>query len=235
LIGAGAETVAKISDYGKLLLPVMTAAMAAQGGVTGATVLYSGTALFDALLGSLISAVLVPMIYVYLTLSVAEGLLEGDTLKKMRDFVKWLVTWCLKTVLYIFTGYMSITGVLSGVTDKTAMKAAKLTISGAVPVVGGIMADASEAVLISAGVVKSSVGVYGLWAMIAIIIGPFLQIGVQYLLLKGMGAVCGVFSGKKLSALLQDVSSAMGLLLGMTGTVSMLFLISIVCFLKGVG
>lgn len=235
LIGAAAQTIEQLSDYGKLLLPVMTAAVAAQGGTTSATALYSGTAIFDAFLGTLISSILVPMVYVFLTLAVADSILDGDILKRMRDFVKWLVTWCLKTVLYVFTGYISISGVVSGATDKAAMKAAKLTISGAVPVVGSIMSDASEAILVSAGVLKSAAGVYGLWAIIAMVIGPFLRIGVQYLLLKLMSALCAVFASQKLSALLQNFSTAMGLLLGMTGAVSLLFLISTVCFLKGVG
>lgn len=235
LIGAAVQAIGQLSDYGKLLLPVMTAAIAAQGGATSATALYAGTAVFDAFLGTLISSVLVPMVYIFLTLTVADGILEGDVLRRIRDFVKWLVTWCLKTVLYIFTGYMSITGVVSGVADKAALKAAKLTISGAVPVVGNILSDASEAVLVSAGVVKSAVGIYGLWALIAVAIGPFLRIAVQYLLLKLMAAVCSIFAGKKLSELLQDFSSAMGLLLGMTGAVSLLFIISTVCFLKEVG
>ena len=235
LIGAAEQAIQQLSNYGKMLLPVLTAAVAAQGGTASATGLYSGTAIFDAFLGSLISSVLVPIVYVFLTLSAADSILDGDILKRMRDFVKWLVTWCLKTVLYIFTGYMSITGVVSGVTDKAAMKAAKLTISGAVPVVGGIMSDASEAILVSAGVMKSAVGIYGLWAILAIAIAPFLRVGVHYLLLKLMAALCALFAGKKMAALLQDFSSAMGLLLGMTGAVSLLFIISTVCFLKGVG
>lgn len=235
LIGAAAETIERLSDYGKLLLPVMAAAMASQGGASSATALYSGTAIFDALLSNLISAVLVPMIYVFLAVAVADSVLDGELLHRIKDFLKWLVTWCLKTILYIFTGYISITGVVAGSTDKTALKAAKLTISGAVPVVGGIISDASEALLVSAGMVKNSVGVYGLWAMIAMAIGPFLRIGVHYLLLKAMGAVCGIFAGKKMTGLLQDFSAAMGLLLGMTGAVSLLFIISTVCFMKGVG
>lgn len=235
LIGAAAQAIQQLSDYGKLLLPVMTAAVAAQGGTTSATALYSGTAIFDAFLSTLLSSVLVPMVYIFLTLSVANSLLDGEILKRMRDFVKWLVTWCLKTVLYIFTGYMGITGVVSGATDKAAMKAAKLTIAGAVPVVGGIMSDASEAILVSAGVLKSAAGVYGLWAIMAIVIAPFLRVAIQYLLLKLMSALCGLFASQKMSGLIQDFSSAMGLLLGMTGTVALLFLISTVCFLKEVG
>ena len=45
--------------------------------------------------------------------------------------------------------------------------------------------------------------------------------------------MCAVFDVKPVSLLVQDFSSAMGFLLGMTGAVSMLLLVSIVCFMKG--
>lgn len=235
LISTAVSTIRELSDYGKLLLPVMTASMAAQGGATASAALYTGTAVFDALLCGSISSVLIPLVYVFLALAVANSALEQDLLQKLRDFTKWLITWCLKTLLYVFTGYMSITGVVSGATDQAALKAAKLTISGAVPVVGGILSDASEAVLVGAGVVKNAAGIYGLLALLAIAIGPFLRIGIQYLLLKLTAAVSSVFAGKKTAGLIQDFSAAMGLLLAMTGTVCLLLLISVVCFLKGVG
>lgn len=233
LIQDAAETVTELSEYGKLFIPVMTAAMAAQGGVTASATLYAGTAMFDALLCTLISSILVPIIYVFLAMSVANSALSQEVLKKLRDLTKWGVSWCLKTLLYVFTGYISITGVVSGAADQTALKATKLTISGMVPVVGGILSDASEAVLVSAGLVKSAIGVYGLLAVCAIAIGPFLRIGAQYLLLKLTAAVCALFGSKRTVKLIQDFSGAMGLLLAMTGAVSLLLLISTVCFLKG--
>lgn len=233
LIRDAANTVTELSEYGKLLLPVMTAAMAAQGGITGSAAIYTGTAIFDAVLCALISKLLVPMIYIFLALATANSALSEELLKKLRDFIKWLVSWCLKTVMYVFTGYITVTGVVSGTADQAALKATKLTISGMVPVVGGIMSDASEAVLVSAGVVKSAVGVYGLLAIVAIAMGPFLRIGVQYLLLKLTAAVCGVFGNKKTVELIGDFSAAMGLLLAMAGTVCLLLLISVVCFMKG--
>lgn len=233
LIGEAANTIRELSDYGKLLLPVMTAAMAAQGGMTASTALYTGTAVFDAVLSALIASVMIPMVYIFLALSTANSALGQDLLKKLRDFAKWLVTWSLKIILYVFTGYMTVTNVISGTADQAAIKAAKLTISGAVPVVGGILSDASEAILVSAGVVKNAAGIYGLIAVFSIAIGPFLRIGVHYLLLKLTSAVCGVFAGKRTTELLADYSAAMGLLLAMTGTSCLLLLISTVCFLKG--
>lgn len=235
LIHLGTETVGELSDYGKLLLPVMTAAMAAQGGVTTSAALFMGTAVFDAVLSGFISKLLVPLLLIFLCLSIAHSALDEGQLKKMGDFVKWLMVWGLKTVLYVFTGYMSITGVVSGTTDVAAVKAAKLTISGMIPVVGGILSDASESVLVGAGVMKSAVGMYGALALLAICAEPFIRIGIQYLMLKATGAVCEMFGSKQLTALIQNFCAAMGILLAMTGSVCLLLLISTVCFMKGVG
>ncbi len=235
LIRLGTDTVTELSEYGKLLLPVMTAAMAAQGGATSSAALYAGTAVFDALLSTGIVKLLVPMVYVFLVLAVAGCATGEGLLTKLRDFVKWLMTWSLKMILYIFTGYMTVTGVVSGSADAATLKATKLTMSGMIPVVGGILSDASEAVLVGAGVMKSAVGVSGLLAVIAVWISPFLTIGVQYLLLKLTAALCEAFGVKKVTAVIGAFSEAMGLLLAMTSSICVLLLVSTVCLMKGVG
>lgn len=235
MIRLGAETVAELSEYGKLLYPVMAAARAAQGGVTASAALYTGTAIFDAVLSSLISNLMVPMVYLFLALAAANSAAGEDLLKKMRDLLKNAMSWCLKTVLTVFTTYMSITGVVSGTTDAAALKATKVTISSVVPVVGGILSDASEAVLVSAGALKNTAGIYGILAVLAVFLEPFLRIGSHYLILKATAAVCGIFGSKEMTGLIEDFSTAMGLLLAMTGSVCLLLLISTVCFMKGVG
>lgn len=235
MVDLASDTITELSEYGKLLIPVMSASLAAQGGLTSSAALYAGTAVFDSLLVSGISNLLVPMVYVFLVLAIAAGATGQQMLTKLRDFVKWLVTWCLKTILYVFTGYISITGVISGTADAATIKATKLTMSGMIPVVGGILSDASEAVIAGAAVMKSTVGVYGLLAVSAIWISPFLEIGIQYLLLKLTAALCGVFETKMINDVVSAFSAAMGLLLGMTGSVCVLLLVSTVCFMKGVG
>lgn len=235
MISLGAQTVTGISEYGKLLLPVMTAALAAQGGVTASAALYSGTALFDMILTSVISGLLVPMVYLYLALSVSNSAVGESYLKRMRDMVKGFVSWTLKTVLTVFTTYMSITGVVSGTTDAAALKATKVTLSSVVPVVGGILSDASEAVLVSAGVMKNAAGIYGILAIIAVYIEPFLKIWIHYMVLKATVVICSFVHSGRITSLIEDFSSAMGLLLAMTGSVCLLLLISTVCFMKGFG
>ena len=234
LISMGVNTVRQLSDYGKLLLPVLAAAMAGSGGVTGATALYAGTAIFDMLLGLAVSNLMVPMVYAFLALSIAAAATDSERLNHIRDLTKSFVSWCLKLLIYIFTGYITITGVISGSADATALKVTKLTMSGMIPVVGGMLSDASEAVLVSAGLMKNAAGTYGLLALLSVWLAPFVQIGTQYLLLKLTGALCATFGAKRPSQLVNQFSGAMGLLLGMTATMCLLLLVSTVCFMRGV-
>ena len=234
-IRLGVQTVEEMTAYGKLLLPVMTAGLAAQGGVTKSAALYTGTAVFNTVLGSLISALLIPVVHTYLALAIANSAVGEDALKKLRELIKWCATWVLKMGLYIFTGYMGLTGVITGTTDAAALKVTKSTISVAVPVIGGILSEASEAVLVGAALVKNAAGVYGMLAVLALCLEPFARIGIQYLLLKFTSAVCSVFATKQTTELIGDFSTAMGLLLAATGTICLMLLISTVCFMKGVG
>lgn len=235
MINLATETIFEVSKYGKLILPVMTAALAAQGGGTASAALYTGTAFFDAILTTGIEKVTVPLLYIYLTFGIAESAIGEEVLKKIRDFVKWIMTWSIKIVLYGFTGYLSITRVITGVVDSSALKATKLTISGMVPVVGGILSDASETILVSAGLMKNAAGIYGIIAVFAICVSPFIKIGMLYLLLKITTAVCNVFGTKETVGLTQDFATGMGFAFAMTGTVCLLLLISLVCFIKGIG
>ena len=165
LVDMAANTVMELSEYGKLLLPVMTAALASQGGITGSAALYTGTAVFDTILSGAIARLLIPLVYIFLALSVACAATGEELLQRLRNLIKWLMTWGLKILLYIFTGYMGLTGVITGTADEAAVKATKLTMSGMIPVVGGILSDASEAVIIGAGMMKNAAGVYGMLAL----------------------------------------------------------------------
>lgn len=235
MIQLSVSTVTEISEYGKLLLKCLTAAMAAQGGLTASAALYAGTAVFNTLLTTFLTRILVPMIHLFLALGIANAATGQDSLKRIKDFIKWILSWFLKTALTVFTTYLTVTGVVSGTTDAASVKAAKVMISSFVPVIGSILSDASESVLVSASLAKNAAGVYGIFALISIFLVPFLKIAIQYLMLKGTGMICELFNVKSMSALIEDFSSAMGFLLAMVGSVCLLLLISTICFLKGVG
>lgn len=235
MIRMAAETVTEMSEYEKLLLPVVTAAMAAQGGVNSATALYAGSAFFNTVLSALLGKLLLPVQYLFLGVATAGAALGNDTLKALKNSIRDMILWCMKTLLSLFTAYLGITGVVTGATDAALTKAAKTTISTMIPIVGGILSDASEAVLVGAGVLRSSLGLYGIFAILAVFLEPFGKIGVQYLILKGAQTVCALFGTKRSVELIGDFAEVMRMLLAITGGLCLLLLVSSVCFLKGVG
>lgn len=231
-IGLASDTVRDLSTYSAFLLPVMASSLAVSGAPSSATALYAGTVLFSQLLMQLISKLLIPAVFFFLALATAEAALGNDMLSELREFIGWLISKSLRIVLYIFTAYMSLTGVISGSADALAVKATKAAISGMLPVVGGIVSDASETVLAGAALLKNSVGIFGMLAVLGICLIPFLRVGIHYLILKLTACVSAAVGMKPHVALLKHVTSAMGFLLAMCGACALLLLISGVCFLK---
>lgn len=235
MIALTVGTVEELREYGKLLMPVMASALAARGGVTTSGALYVGTAVLDTVLGTAVSAAAVPLLWMYLALSVASAAVGGGLLGRLRDLIRWLMEWALKLTLYLFTGYMAVTGAVSGAADAAASRAAKIAISGAVPVVGGILSDAADTVLLSAAALGSGAGVWGILTVLAIFCAPALKIGCQYLMLKLTAVLGSALGGSRGAELAGDFAAGMGFLMALVSTQAVLLLVSGVCFLRGLG
>lgn len=232
MITLAADTVRQLSDYSACLMPMLASAAAMSGGVTSAGALYAGTVMFSELLLQLISKLLIPAVWFFLAVCVAEAALSGETLAELRGFIGWLISKSLRILVYIFLAYLSVTGVIGGAADANAVKATKAAVSGMIPVVGSIISDASETLLAGAGILKSSIGVFGMLAVLAICLLPFVKVGIHYLLLKLTAAVSGTVGLPAHVSLIRHFSTAMGYLLGMCGACGLLMLISSVCFMK---
>ena len=235
LLELGVETVRDLQEYGKLLLPVLASALAATGGVTASTGLYVGTAAFNTLLSAAIPSLMLPILRLLLALSIAHGAVGEPILARLGAMIRTCAEWTLKLGLYLFTGYMAVTGVVSGAADALAGKAAKIAVSGAVPVVGGILSDAADAVLLSAATLGSGAGIWGILTVLAVFLAPALRIGVQYLLLKLTAAAGEALGCGRCAGVVGDFAGVLGLLMALCWTQAVMLLITSVCFLKGMG
>ena len=228
LIGMGKEALERMNVFSKALLPTMAAVTAAGGAPTAAAARQMATILFSDLLMTLINSVLLPLIFAYIAASVAHTAVGNDGLKRIAGMLKWAVTAILTTLMLGFVGYLTVSGVIAGTADAVAVKAAKFTVSSVVPVVGGILSDAAETVLAGAGILRNTVGVFGMLAVLGMCLAPFLQLGVHYLAYKMTAAVSATVSEGRVSGLIDSIGGAFGLVLGMTGASALLLLVALV-------
>lgn len=234
MIRLGTETVTNIHDYFRLLMPGMGTLIFASGGVTGSAALTSGALLvFDGIL-AVLSGLLVPLLYLQIGLSCGESVLGLGSLEKLRDFVKWCATALIKGVMYGFSACLTATGVFSGAVDAHKLKTVRMAISGTIPVVGGIVSDASQSLLTAAGILRTSVGLYGLLAVLGVCLRPFLQIWLQYFLLKLATATCGLLGKNRQVALIEQMTEIMGTVLAAVGISCILGLLAISLCIKAV-
>lgn len=228
LLGLGTGAIEKMASFANVLLPIVATVTAATGAVTGAAARQMAAALFSNLLIDLIHGLLVPLLYGYIAASVAQAALGREELKRMADLLKWAVTTLITILMTVFVSYLITSGVVAGTADAAAVKAAKFAISGAVPVVGGILSDAAETVLASAGVLRGTVGVFGMVTILGMCLIPLVRLAVHYLAYKLVAALsCALGSGPACN-LVDRLSSAFGLVLGMTGACCLLLLITLV-------
>ena len=228
MIGLGRDTLDRMTGLSNLLLPAMAVLTAATGSVTAAAARQGATVLFSQLLITAMDRLLVPLVYAFVAVSCAHAAVGNPGLKKAADLLKGAVTFLLTALLLAFVGYLTASGAIAGSVDAAAVKAAKLAISRAIPVVGGILADASESVLAGAGALRGAVGLAGLLVVLALCLTPFLRLAFQYLVYRGAAALCAMVAQPRLSGLIDAIGSAFGLVLGMTGAGALLLLVSLV-------
>lgn len=228
MIGLGRETIGAIQTFSNLLLPVMAILTAATGSISLAAAHQGITVLFAQVLINIIDGILIPMVYVYLATCCAYAAVGNEGLKRIGELIRRGVIGALTGLLLVFIGYITITGAITGTADSATVKAAKMAINRAIPVVGGILSDAAETMLVGAGVLRTSVGVVGLTAVIAICLVPFLRLFIHYLTFQIAGALAATVAEKRLSKLIEEIGTAFGLVLGMTGACALLLMISLV-------
>lgn len=227
LIGLGVETMDELSVMAKLLLPTIAAAMAGGGCVGSASVWQVGALMLSDIFLSLMRDVLVPVLYCMIGTAAAGALLEQSRLSLLSKGIGKLLSWGLSAILIVFTAFLSISNLLAGSADRLAVKVGKTVISGAVPVVGGILSDATEAIAAAALTLRGTLGVLGVFSVLALCLVPLLRMAVQYLFYQLAAFFSGMVGSQSLSKFLEQLSSAFSLMLAMTAGGAFLLLVSL--------
>ncbi len=226
LIGVGVQTMDELAAMAKLLIPTVAAAMAGGGCVGSASVWQVGALMLSDLFLSLMRNVLVPLLYCMIAAAAAGALLEQSRLSLLSKGIGRLLSWGLSAVLIVFTAFLSLTNLLAGSADRLAVRVGKTVISGAVPVVGGILSDATEAVAAAALTLRGTLGVLGVFSVLALCLAPLLHLAVQYLFYQMAAFFSAVTGADPLCKFLEQLSSAFSLMLAMTAGGAFLLLVS---------
>jgi len=233
-LGLGVDTLDKLENLSKTLLPVLSTLAASAGAMTSASVKYMATLLFIDVLITISKQVLMPIIYAYIAVSIADAAFGGGSLKGAAGVLKWMANMMLTVIMISFVTYITISGITASSADAATTRVAKTVISAAIPVVGGIISDAASSLVAGVSILKNAVGILGVLAVVAVCIVPFLRLGASYLMYKLAAGLTEGITDSSLSRLVGSLSSAFGMVMGLVGAGAMMMFFGILSLIKAV-
>lgn len=227
LLSLGVETVDSLHTMAKLLLPTVASAMAAGGAAGTASVWQVGALLLSDLFLAALQGALVPLLYGMLAVATAGALLEEERLSRLADGLGALTSLLLRGLLLAFTAFLSLSDLLAGSADRLAVQLGKTVVSGAVPIVGGILSDAADSLLAGAHALRAVLGTLGVLAVLGVCVAPLARLAVQYALYRVAAFFCGMVGSRALRGYLDRLSEVFALILAMTAGGAFLLLVSL--------
>ena len=234
VVQLGERAMEDMSDFSRVLLPTLSTVAAGAGAISSAGAKYAAAALFLDVLIAISDNLILPLVGAYTAALVAASAIGDGRLKAAVKFLKWLCKACLTALVTVFTAYISLTGIAATGADAAATKTAKAVITTALPIVGKIVSDAGESLVAGAGLIRNTVGILGLGAVVAICAAPFLALGLRYLLFKAAAAVVSAVAGDRVGSLVEGISTAYGMVLALVGTGAIFMFISILSLIRTV-
>ena len=234
VMAMGRTALGEMHEFSKVLLPTLCSAAAASGAIGSSAAGYAASAMFMDILINCAGNFLLPLVGAYTAALVASASTGDGRLGGPVKLMKWICTKSLTALVAVFSFFIGFTGLAASGADAAAAKTAKAVLSSFVPVVGKMVAGASESLAAGMGLIKNAVGIYGLGAVLAACAAPFLAIGLRYLLFKAAGAVVGMVAGERIGKLVDGLGTAYGMVLALVGTGAVFMFISILSLIRTV-
>ena len=231
----GRQALQTLADYSHVLLPCLSTAAAASGAWTAAGAKYAASALVMDLMIAAEHQAAAPFLYTYAAVAITAQLTEQPLLQMVAGIMKRVMKGILIVLTSGFTIYLSLTGILSGTVDAAAAKTAKTILSSSLPVVGGILADASGALLSGVQMLRNSIGLIGLLVILAVCAAPYLTLGSHYLVYQISAGITESLGDKRIGNVIRCIGDVYGFLLGIVGSVSIMLFVSVISLMKTVG
>lgn len=171
--------------------------------------------------------VIVPMLGGYMSISLASAVSPIISRSGIAEGIKKLAFWIMSLITTVFLGILSIQTVVNASADTLSLKTAKFIIGSSFPVAGAVLSEALTTVTASMGMLKSTVGVYGVIACCAIFLPLLAELLIWRVILTVIASVSDLFSLSQISALLRCVDTVMSVITGIILLTCTMFIISL--------
>lgn len=221
-----ADALSSLLELMKALVPSYFMAVAFCSGAGTSMVYYQITLFLITFVDVLLIKIIIPMINIYLVISMANNLSKEDLLSKLTELLETLMSWGLKTLVGVVVGFNAVQGLITPVSDKMK-KSLVFKAAEAIPGVGDIFGGVAESVLGAGVLLKNAIGVAGIVVIVILCAVPVIKLAVMTLIYKVSSAAVQPISDKRMLKCISASADACMFLLQTVIVGAVLFIITI--------
>lgn len=182
-------------------------------------------------IGVLIYKIVFPLLFFSAVLHLVSSLTDKYKLTQLANLLRLIGIGVLGVVLTIFLGVISVQGATSSVTDGVTIRAAKYVSGNFVPVVGKVLADATDTVITASLLVKNSIGLAGVIIILFLCAFPALKILTLAFIYNLAAALMQPLGDTPIVGCLQAIGKSLIYVFAALAAVSLMFFLAITIML----
>lgn len=226
-VSSAINAVKGCSSFMLSFVPVFASVTAISGKVETATSMSALLLGASEAVSFVASFLVLPLMGGYLALSISSGVSPLVSGASITDSVKKLSMWILSLLGTLFVGVLSIQTAVNSASDGVTLRTAKFILGTSVPVAGGVLSEAVSTISASMGLLRSSIGIYGVVALVFILLPIVIELVLWRCVLMLNISLGEVFSLSKTTGILRAVDSMIAVLLGVVLLIGGMFIISL--------
>ncbi len=194
-------------------IPIYTLIISLSGNIATAFTYNSLVLFFAEAVSSVVSSVMIDFMGVFFCFSIAFSMNSTINTGRFVSSINKIVTFLLGFSSSVFASFLSIRSVLSSSVDSVSVRSVKFMISSFIPVVGSSISDAYSSIIGSINLIKGSVAVVGILAVLIINLPVILETLIYYLTFNVLSGISDSFYCKGVSNILKCFASGIRTLL----------------------
>lgn len=220
-----ADAVRNLGMFMRLIVPAVITALVTSGAAVSASVFEPVLISVIEISVSLIEHVMIPLVMVTAGINIISGLTEEYKADRLVKLLSSAVKWGLGVMMTVFISTAGLQSIAATGVDSLTLKLSKFAAANLIPVVGGILAESCETVMKCSAVIKNSVGVVGIIAVILTALTPILKISATLIIFRLSAAAAEPVGDPKIIKCISQLADSISLLFSMLAAVTVMFVI----------
>ena len=208
-------------------VPIYCTALALAGHTLRAAGYQSLLLIVSQIITMLSHRVFSPLCGMMVAVNISSGVSKTVNGKGFAAGISKTVKWCLGFSMMLFSGVLSLNTASAGAADSLALRTGKFVIGSSVPVIGSFVSESYTAVRASLGVLRTGIGIYGVFAVLLLLVPVFTEVLLYRLVLSISSIISDLFGLNDLSDVFSAVGDTASVMLSLIITLFLMFIISL--------